>query len=129
MSSVETFDLCAIEEDLCFHRGDTFVWERVYKDENGNVVDITGFSFVLTVDSRANPDDASTNIFQATATVPVGTDGRLLFQFSVANWTAYTTAIGDPPNFAFYDMQQTDTSADLRTIRFGKFRVKQDKTK
>ena len=131
MTTVETFDLCAPAEDLCFTRGDTFVWERRIVDEQTppQPRDITGFGFTLTVDSQPNPPDTSTNVFSIVGTVPVGTDGIVRFQFSLANWAAYTAAIGEPPNVAFYDLQQTDGASDPRSIRKGKFRVDQDITK
>lgn len=124
-----SIDLSPPDETLCFARGDTFVWERVVKDEDGFVIDITGRTYDLTVDENKNPADASTNIFSTSGSVPVGTDGRILFQFSVANWTAFTAAMGDPPATAFYDLQQTDVAGNLRSIRKGKFIVSQDITK
>jgi hypothetical protein len=122
----DTFSLCPPEETLCFTRGDTFVWERVIKDENNVIVDITGFAYELTVDSLEDPIDALTNIFAISGSVPVGTDGRVLFQFSVANWAAFTAAMGEPPVSAFYDLEQTDAASNLRTVRKGEFQVEQD---
>ena len=89
---VDTFNLCPTEEDLCFTRGDNFVWERIVKDSAGAVVDITGFGYELTVDTLKNPTDALTNIFTLTGAIATGTDGSVLFQISVANWTSPTSS-------------------------------------
>lgn len=129
MTSTDVFDLCAPEEELCFSRGDTMAWQRIHKDEDGVVIDITGFSFKLTIDENQDPIDDSTNIFVATAVVPVGTDGAMVFQFTVANWTAFTAVFPDLPATGFYDVEQTDASGGIRTIRKGPFVVKQDITK
>jgi hypothetical protein len=123
---VDTFNLAPVEEDITFARGDTFIWERVVRDEAAAIVNITGFGYVLTVDSLKNPPDSSTNIFTVTAVIPVGTDGVFQMQFSVANWAAFTAALGEPPATGFYDLEQTDGAGDLRTVRKGKFIVKQD---
>ncbi len=123
---VDQFNLCPVEEELCFARGDTVVWERVIKDADSVVVDITGFTYTLSVDTLLDPPDATTLIFSIDSSIPIGTDGRALFQFSVANWTAFTAAMGNPPATAFYDLEQLDGSANKRTVRKGAFVVTQD---
>lgn len=126
MVTTTKLELCAPEADVCFNRGDTFVFERVIRDELNAIIDITGFAFAFTVDSQLNPPDNATQIFSVAGVVPVGTDGVVQFAFSVANWLAYTTAVGNPPNVAFYGLQMTDASGGIRTIRKGTFEVEAD---
>ncbi len=122
----DVFSICPPEETLCFTRGDTVVWERIIVDGDGAVTDISGFGYVLTVDSLEDPTDSATNIFSISGSIPTGTDGRVLFQFSAANWTAFTAAMGEPPVSAFYDLLQTDLAGNDRTVRKGEFQVEQD---
>ena len=123
----DVLNLAPVVEELSFAHGDTFVWERVYKDQNGNVVDISSYGgFELTVNQVENPTDETQQIFLVTGTVPVGTDGRILWQFSTANWSAFVTAMGQPPATAYYDLEQVDPAGNKRTIRKGRFIVTQD---
>ena len=132
MTSVDIFNLCPPEETLCFTHGDTFVWERIARDEDAVIIDITGFIYVLTVDENKDPPDATTNIFSITTgvigAVP-GANGQIQFQFSVANWAAFIAVFPNLPETGFYDLEQTDLAGDPRTVRKGKFKVEQDITK
>lgn len=116
-------NICPVEIDLCITRGDTTPWTFTILQSDGvTPEDITGFSYLLTVDPSDEPADALNNLFQLTGTIPVGTDG--VVQFSMTAIQADQT-----PAVYFYDLQQTDGSSLIRTVAKGSFEFKQDITK
>ena len=103
-------------------RGDTFPFSFAIKDSDGNAIDITGYSFILTVDPSDEPPDASNNLFALTGTVTDGPGG--IVQFALTAMQADQT-----PATYYYDVQMTDTSGNIRTIIKGEWAVQQDITK
>ncbi len=116
-------NICPEEIDLCISRGDTTPWTLTMKDDATPpvVVDITGFSYLLTVNVLEEPGAADALLFQLTGTVPTGTDGVVRFQLSAAQADNF----GD----FFFDVQQTDGASDDRTVVKGAWEFKQDITK
>lgn len=110
------------EIDICRTRGDTFPLDYTLRDDQGTAIDITTFSFKLTVDPSPDPTDASTNLFQLVATIVDGVNGR--FQFPIT-----TVQADQAPETYFYDLQMIDGGGNIRTIAKGKFTFTQDITK
>jgi len=108
--------------DYCRSRGDTYSIEIAIKDSSSVAVDVTGFSFLLTVDPSASPTDALANIYQLTGTIDDAPNGLVSFPVSAAN------ALAAPGNY-YHDIQQIDAAAKVRTIAKGKWTVLQDITK
>ncbi len=106
---------------ICRKRGDTFPITFTIKDSAGVVVDITGFTYLLTVDPEEEPIASGNNLFQLTGVVPTGTDGKVTF----------TLSIGEADNLGefFYDIQQTDGASALRTVVKSDWVFEQDITK
>ncbi len=123
-----TFSMCPETENLCFAFGDTEIWTRTMKDSAGNVIDITGRTYRLTVSTDPNPVGTAGMIFSIEATIPTGTDGVTQWQFSDADWLAWVAVAGQPPGTAFYDLQQI-TATGRRSLRKGDFQVVMDITK
>jgi len=115
-------DLCPIEVSICRARGDTFPWTFTILDSAGAAVDITGFSFLLTVDPQEDPPDATGNLFQLVGTIPLGTDGVVRFSMTALE-------ADQEPNEYFFDLQMTDGTGKIRTIAKGPFEFHQDITK
>lgn len=107
---------------LCRTRGDTKPFTFVLQDSSGTVIDITGRTYLLSVDTREEPDDVSTQLFQLTGVVAVGTDGRVTFTLSVPQ-------SDQTPSEYFYDVQETDTGGFTKTIVKSTYTVAQDITK
>jgi len=105
--------------DLTRVRGDTFPMVFTIKDSSGAAVNISGFSFKLTVDPEKNPTSADNNLFQLTGTITDGPGGEVSFS---------PTALqaDQPPNTYFYDIEMVDGASAIRTIAKGKFVVTQD---
>jgi len=105
--------------DICRYRGDTYP-EVFNIKEAGAVVDITGYSFLLTINPASDPSDTSEQLAQIAGVLTEPTAGRVSFPFSSVDLA--------PGNF-FYDVQSVDTSANKKTHGVGSVVIIQDITK
>lgn len=111
-----------MNKDITRRRGDTFPHRIVVTDSRtGEPVDITGFSFKLTVDPAEFPADASANLFQVAGVISDPTGGIVEFSPSAAD----VNHVGD----YYYDIEMVDTASKKRTIAHGAFKLVQDITK
>jgi hypothetical protein len=127
MADIGTPTECDIER----RRGDTKDISIRLKDSDGNILDVTGYTALLTLntskapDPDASPEDGSLQIFQATGTPnSPGTDGILRFDMAAFGGSPYV-----PVATYFYDVQVTDAAGEIITPLIGKFKVVQDITK
>lgn len=105
------------------HRGDTYGDEiSIISETDGTPVDITGFTFLMTVDTRKSPDDASTVVYQLSGNILSGVGGTVEFVPSEAQSDQLPTTY-------FYDIQMQDLTGRIRTIQKGKYKYVQDITK
>lgn len=107
--------------DICRIRGDTFPFVLTLKDSSGAAINITGNTFLLTVDPSESPPDALNNLFQNTGVVTDGPNGEVTF-------TLLTAEADQTPSDYFYDIQMT-SGASIRTVAKGGWQVVQDVTK
>lgn len=110
-----------VEFTITRSRGDTHPFTLVIKDAAGDVIDITGRTYKLTVDPSSEPTTADNNLFTLTGVVPVGTDGKVEFEPDA-------TEADQSPDTYFFDVEQTSTGK-IRTIAKGPFVFLQDITK
>ncbi len=103
-------------------RGDTAADVFTLTDSAGAALDITSFSFLLTVGSLEDPPDANSQLYQLTGTILDALNGVVEFVPSAAN------ADQDPETY-FYDVQMTDAAARIKTIEKGEYIYEQDITK
>lgn len=115
-------NICPVEINLCISRGDTAPWTFTIQDSAGAAIDITGNSYLLTVDPSDEPVDNTNNLFALTGTLTDPTNGVVQFEMSAVQ-------ADQTPQEYFFDLQQTDTAAKIRTIAKGVFEFKQDITK
>ena len=115
-------NLCPVIIDICISRGDTNPFTFTIVDEDDAVVNITGFSYLLTVDPSESPVDASGNLFGLVGTVTDGPNGVVEFGMSLAQ-------SDQTPQVYFHDTQQTDGSSNVTTVARGRFEIQQDITK
>jgi hypothetical protein len=92
------------------------------RDTDNAVVDITGYTFRMTVDPSPSPANADNNLFTVDGVVVDGPNGRVSLQPSTLN-------TNQTPRTYFYDIQMTTTTPSVRTIFAGKFEIRQDITK
>lgn len=103
-------------------RGDTYADElTLTSSSTGLPIDITGYSFLMTLDSRQSPDDETTQVYQVTGSILSGVNGRVEF----APTAMQTDRVGD----FYYDVQMVDGAGRKRTIVSGKYKYVQDITK
>lgn len=107
--------------DIERKRGDTYAIELSVTDSSGTAVDISGYSFLLTVDPEKYPASSDNNLFQLTGTITSALSGTVEFSPSAAN----TDAVGT----YYYDIQMTDSGGLISTLDSGKFKLVQDITK
>ncbi len=108
--------------DICRSRGDNFPFQFTIQDSAGVAIDITGFSFLMTVDPEPDPSDALNNLFQLTGTIVDGPNGRVDFEPT-------TVDMDQTPDTYFYDVQMIDVGLAVRTAVKGEFEIQQDITK
>jgi hypothetical protein len=103
-------------------RGDSFADSFTVIDAaTGQPLNITGFTFLMTVDPDKSPTTAANNIFQIPGVVVDGPNGVVEFAPS----TVQTDRVG---NF-YYDIQMTYTSGRKRTLVTDTYRLEQNITK
>ncbi|MGH3373623.1 MAG: hypothetical protein ACRDP6_02670 [Actinoallomurus sp.] len=115
-------DLLPQAVDLSFTRGDTVRFTFSIKDSSGAAVDVTGASFLLTVDPSSTPADSANNLFQLSGSITDAPGGVVQFHMTSVQ------SDQDPGEYA-YDLQMTDSLPSIRTIARGKFTFEQDVTK
>ena len=102
-------------------RGDTFPFVFTLSDSSGNPIDITSFTFLLTVDPSEDPPNADNNLFVLTGSIIDAVNGKVEFAPSAVQ----ADNIGE----YFFDVQMTDASSAIRTIVKGPWTFTQDITK
>ena len=102
-------------------RGDTYADEIIVTDLNDDPIDVTGYTFLQTVDPSPAPEDDTNNVFQVVGIIVDGPAGRVQFlptviqSDNVGNW--------------FHDIQMVDGGGIIRTIDNGRYDIIQDITK
>ena len=103
-------------------RGDTYPDQiQVLSDATSDPVDITGYSFLFTLDTDKAPTDSSTNVYQLTGNIVDAANGKVEFSPSAVQ--------ADLIGKYFFDIQMTDTAGKIRTIDKDKYTYTQDITK
>jgi hypothetical protein len=103
-------------------RGDTYPYKiQIVEKISCDPIDVTGFSFLLTVDPSAAPVDDTNNLFQISGVIIDSVNG-------IVGFSPNETQADNVGNY-YYDIQMTDADLAKRTIDDGKFVLKQDITK
>lgn len=110
------------EKTICWGRGDSDAKGFVVQDSAGVAVNITGFTFALTVNSEVNPADQVNEKFSIAGVIGSPTLGTVSFAPSTSN-TDIT------PGTYFYDVEQTDGGGSIKTLIKGTCVIVQDITK
>lgn len=111
-----------LDKEICWGRGDSDAKGFIIQDSAGVAVDITGFSFKLTVSLDKDPTDQVNEQFTIVGVIGVAADGTVSFAPTIAN-TDIT------PGIYFYDIEQTDVSSRIKTVIKGRVKIIQDITK
>ncbi len=108
-------------KNICWGRGDSDAKGFIVQDSAGVAVNITGFSFRLTVNTDKNPAPG-TELFTVTGVITDATAGKVAF-------APTTTDTDQDPSKYFYDVEQTDGSGAISTIIKGVAEIIQDISK
>jgi len=108
--------------DIKRPRGDTYADILHIKDAKGKPLDISGFTFKMTVDPSNAPEDNQNNLYTLTGTVADGPNGVVQFAPSLIQ-------ADQTPKTYYYDVQMTDLSGRVTTITSGRYIYTQDITK
>jgi len=106
---------------ICWARGDSDAKGFIIQDSAGVAIDITGFTFKLTVNSEKDPLTTTNQQFTVTGAITDATAGKVAFSPSATD-TDIT------PDTYFYDIEQTE-SGKISTLIIGKCLIVQDITK
>ncbi len=112
----------ATYKDLSFDEGNDFSYDITLTDENGDAIDLTGYTFYMTVKSKKSNSDED-SIFKITVssipspelgivTIPVTRDDTL----------------NVPPGIYPYDIKYKTGSDSVRTVLIGNFQLIQGVT-
>jgi hypothetical protein len=112
-----------VGEVLDRKRGDTAPDVVLVLDpETGGPLNITGFEYVLTVNTERNPVDDSAQLVEIVGSLTAPLAGRVEFAWSPTN-------ADQVPGRYWYDIEQTDTAGRVKTIAKNQYRIHQDITK
>ncbi len=120
--------MTTLMSNIDWYRGDSFPIELTIKDSSTTpsiAIDITGYSFKLTVDTLKAPLDDSTKVFEVIGIVDpdqVANTGKLTFTPTAINTDLL-------PGTYYYDVQMIDPFGNIRTIIKNKWKIIQDITK
>ena len=107
---------------ICWGRGDSDNKGFIIQDSAGVAIDITGFTFKLTVSSDKAPVDQANEQFSIVGAITDATNGKVAF-------SPLTSDTDITPGIYFYDIEQTDTGSRISTLIVGKALIVQDITK
>ncbi len=108
-------------KNVCWGRGDSRAQGFVIQDPVGAVVDITGFTFKLTVNTDQDPDPG-TELFTVAGVITDGPNGKVAFAPAI-------TDTDQAPGEYFYDVEQTDAGGAVSTVIKGVCEIVQDISK
>jgi len=107
---------------ICWARGDSDAKGFIIQNSAGVAIDITGFTFKLTVNSEKDPTTTANQQFTVIGAITDASAGKVAFSPTTAN----TDIV---PATYFYDIEQTDGSGAISTLIIGKCVLVQDITK
>lgn len=101
--------------NLCFTQEDAFPFQFTLL-QDGSAIDLTGSTFLLTVDPEEFPSGSGGNLFQLSENNTPGVSGIVEFLPTQVN-------MDQTPSTYFYDIQWTDASGNVRTVIRGEFQI------
>lgn len=102
--------------------GNTIDDEFTLKDAQGAVVNITGYTFLMTVHTISNPPDATTQLFQLVGTITDAANGVFTFPFSPAD-------ADQAPGKYYLGIEATDSLGKIETLVTGVYKFRHNYNK
>lgn len=110
------------DKEICWGRGDSDAKGFIIQNALDVAIDITGFTFKLTVSEDKDPTDQVNEQFTIVGIITLATAGTVSFAPTITD-TDIT------PGIYFYDIEQTDVAGKIKTVIKGRVRIIQDITK
>lgn len=107
--------------DITRYRGDTYADKFNITNSDGTPMDITGFAFKMTLNTKQYPVSTSTQTYQLVGSITDAVNGVVEFAPSAGE-------AGQIGKF-YYDVQMTDDLGIIKTIQTGTYTYLQDITK
>jgi len=112
----------ATYKDLNFNEGDDFPYIVTITDSDGVAVDLTGYTFYMTIKKKKSDPDAIA-IFKKTVTsIPQAAEGIVTITVDRAD------TLNIQPGIYPYDIKYKDSTGDIRTVIYGNFTIIQGVT-
>lgn len=108
-------------KNICWGRGDNAARGFIMQDAVGVAVNISGFSFRLTVNTEQDPDPG-TELFTVVGVITDAAAGKVGFAPTVVD-------TDQAPGEYFYDIEQTDGGGLIDTVIKGLCEIVQDISK
>jgi len=121
--------MATILGDIQWYRGDAYPMSLTIKDNSTTpsvAIDLTGYTFLFTVNTEKDPTDETNQLFQIVGVVDpdqVTNKGKVSFTPVIAD-----TATADIATY-YYDIELSYSASTPRTIKKAKFKIIQDITK
>jgi hypothetical protein len=106
--------------DINRYRGDTLRIGAVVK-QNKKIMNVTSYTFKLTVNTLEDPPDDTTQLFQSDGVIVDAVNGKIYFPLTENQ----VNTIGN----YFFDIQMIDPNGEKKTLDKGQFNLTQDITK
>ncbi len=110
------------EKTICWGRGDSDAKGFAVQDSDEVAIDITGFTFKLTVNSEKEPTNQDNEQFTIVGVITDAPGGLVAF-----SPTSVDTDI--TPGTYYYDVEQINTDSAKKTLIVAKVTIVQDITK
>jgi len=108
----------ATYKDLNFDEGDDFPYIITLTDENNNPVDLTGYTFYMTIKKKKSDSDNDAILKKVITSIPAPEMGIVTISID-RNDTL--KSYGTFP----YDIKYKDSNGKVRTVLYGNFIIKQ----
>ena len=118
---MSTFDATAADQNLEFDQGDDEVINITRKDSDGNTIDITGYTFWLTIKASKSDSDADAVVQKTVTSHTDAVNGET--KFSLAD-----TDTDSLSGHYFYDIQEKTAGGGINTLMAGSMRFETDVT-
>lgn len=102
-------------------RGDTYPDVLKISSPSGGAADLTGCTIFMTLNRKKDPPDTTTQVYQLMGSITDPLNGTVEF--------APNSTQADSVGLFYFDIQMTDMSGIIRTIKTGTYEYKQDITK
>ena len=117
--------MSAGQRDITIEQGATFVLPFVWKDGNGNPVDLTGYTARMQVRSEHSSSDKLLDLSSPSSGIVIDEpNGKV-----TVTATAAQTAALSAPQLAVYDLKLTDGAGKVTRVVEGKARITPEVTR